>query len=199
KVKIKESHSRCQITRIKIQQSWFQSYQLDMNETIESSTCSGCGTSSFSQCFDAFGDMEDDFRDDQHLPVNSEKALLEFDSLLNCDEDLKRVASVISKVGGNGIKDSTERIMTRLLTERIAVLYNWRGTQYKDRPSKLAFGQFKNVFKLISRSVRMINSGAGSDQKIENSITYWLKHANGRIRTGPTPALGDTGDQRTAD
>ncbi|CAG7832704.1 unnamed protein product, partial [Allacma fusca] len=56
--------------------------------------------------------MEDEFRDDQHLPVNSEKALLEFDSLLNCDEDLKRVASVISKVGGNGIKDSTERIMT---------------------------------------------------------------------------------------
>lgn len=58
-----------------------------------------------------------------------------------------QVASLLS-VGGKDSPDSIRRLMTVLLSHDASLLYNWTGT------GKLAFGQFKNIIKMILGKTR---------------------------------------------
>ncbi|CAG7785804.1 unnamed protein product [Allacma fusca] len=92
------------------------------------------------------------------LPIESEDQLNKFELFLIQDGSLVHLPTILSNVGGTSIKETTERILARIITDCFASLYNWKG------------------------SVGKTSSGKGTDKEIEEAIKYWLKHGKGRIR-----------------
>ncbi|CAG7733857.1 unnamed protein product [Allacma fusca] len=137
---------------------------------------------------------EEEFVNVSSLPVKTVEAVNNYDVYLQTEGATKKVAAIIAKVGGTSIKDATERVLARIFSNSLAVEYNWRGTLYKDKPSKLPLKEKENILNLIRTSARIITCGRGTDHEIEVAIKNWLKNAKARRDAGVTLSVTEAVD-----
>ncbi|CAG7729999.1 unnamed protein product, partial [Allacma fusca] len=72
------------------------------------------------------------------------------------ENGLKSMVTWVSKTGGSGGKDATERIMGALFTNSVASKLNWKGVVKKGVVPKIGIKQFPRIVILIKRCVQTI-------------------------------------------
>jgi hypothetical protein len=128
--------------------------------------------------------------DSPSLPLKTVEELGILESFLNLDGNFKSLVAYLSKTGGSGDKDATERVMKEVLTNLLASKLNWKGVVRKKMAPKVGIQVYPRVIKLIKASVRAIEPKA-SEKSIEECIKYWLKHSKRRVSLN---AIGDAED-----
>ncbi|XP_025092307.1 uncharacterized protein LOC112562915 [Pomacea canaliculata] len=111
--------------------------------------------------------------EDLILPVKTQQELIDLEGLLDDDSFQELLIKSLSCVGGTNAKDCVKRIMKRILTDKVARHYNWKG----QKGEKWAFKGLR-VQTLICKAVRK-NSGCMEtpDNIIEGAIKEWLRFA----------------------
>ncbi|CAG7816265.1 unnamed protein product [Allacma fusca] len=120
------------------------------------------------------------------LPVTTFEELQACNSYVLHDENhLQFFMNFVSTVGGVSIKEATERVLSKILTNEVAAGFNWCGTIKTNVKPKNPLKDFEGLLNLLFGSVRKIISTA-SDKDIETFAKYWLRHAKGRC-SGKSP------------
>ncbi|CAG7818434.1 unnamed protein product [Allacma fusca] len=93
----------------------------------------------------------------------------------------------VSTVGGVSIKEATERVLSKILTNEVAAGFNWCGIVKTTVKPKKPLKDFDGILILLFGSVRKIISTA-YDKDVETCAKYWLRHEKGRcIRKSSNP------------
>ncbi|CAH1367295.1 unnamed protein product [Tenebrio molitor] len=81
----------------------------------------------------------------------------------------------LASVGGSGIESLTRRILKFLISNEVAILYNWKGRD------KLSFEQ-TTVMNVIYEAAKVnFPSSEKNDLVVANSVKLWLKFAKARM------------------
>ncbi|CAG7697377.1 unnamed protein product [Allacma fusca] len=116
-----------------------------------------------------------------HFPLSTKFDLDSCNRYLLADsEHLNYWVQSISPVGGVSVKEATERVLRKLLTNKSATEHNWCGTIKKNCKVKIGLVNYGGIVKLLFGGVRGIKAEA-TDKDIEDCAKYWLKHAKGRM------------------
>ncbi|KAJ1529459.1 hypothetical protein ONE63_006236 [Megalurothrips usitatus] len=110
------------------------------------------------------------------LPLATLAQAEEFDVLLLDDTYFKQVVLYLGALGGSDTVDTTRRVMCKLMTNRLAMAFNWAG-----RPPKRAFRQMRCkdlVINAVRRNPTLPQPVLESD--IEPHMKRWLRYASGR-------------------
>ncbi|XP_018565275.1 uncharacterized protein LOC108906485 [Anoplophora glabripennis] len=118
-----------------------------------------------------------------NLPVFPLKTLDEFLHLENLirDDDTMKLYMVrrLAALGGSGVESITRRIMKFLISNDLAINFNWKG-----RFSKKAF-EHTRIMRIIYDAVKQtFPAREHSDMLVANTVKEWLKHAVTRIKQG---------------
>ncbi|XP_074037963.1 uncharacterized protein isoform X1 [Leptinotarsa decemlineata] len=62
-----------------------------------------------------------------NLPINQECELKEFDRKLEDEDFFRNMSASLLSIGGKDIRDSTSRIMAKLVSHELSLQYNWTG------------------------------------------------------------------------
>ncbi|CAG7823133.1 unnamed protein product, partial [Allacma fusca] len=74
-----------------------------------------------------------------HFPLKSTEELNMFNAKCEQSEEiLLQVITSCRRIGGNDLKNSTERVLCMLMTKSLATEYNWIGKRFTNRPRKIA-------------------------------------------------------------
>ncbi|CAG7728812.1 unnamed protein product [Allacma fusca] len=102
--------------------------------------------------------------------------LYALETFLKNENNRKSLIACVSKTGGSGDKDTTERVKKEILTNRVASKLNWKGVVKKTTVTKVGIQTFPRVVKLVKASAQAIEPKS-TEKSIEECIKYWLKHA----------------------
>ncbi|XP_052122646.1 uncharacterized protein LOC127749254 [Frankliniella occidentalis] len=110
------------------------------------------------------------------LPLKSMAHVDAFENLLLNIAYFKQIVLFLGALGGTDTFDTTRRVMSKLMTNRLAVSFNWAG-----RPPKRAFRQMlcKNLVINAVRQNPMLPQPV-LECEIEQHIKKWLRYASGR-------------------
>ncbi|CAH0550199.1 unnamed protein product [Brassicogethes aeneus] len=112
------------------------------------------------------------------LPISNKKSFKELEEFLENDDNKQYMTRRLAAIGGSNIRNTTMNILKFLLTNQVAMKYNWSG---RDKRS------FKNtnMMKVINDAVKMSYNGRDqlgvSEFNIANAIKDWLKLAKHRF------------------
>ncbi|CAG7665367.1 unnamed protein product [Allacma fusca] len=91
-------------------------------------------------------------------------------------EHLNYWVKAISLVGGVSVKEATERVLRKMLTNKLASEHNWCGTIKKNCKVKIGLVNYGGILKLLFGGVRGIK-GEATDKDVDDCAKYWLKDA----------------------
>ncbi|CAG7785271.1 unnamed protein product, partial [Allacma fusca] len=128
------------------------------------------------------------------LPATNIQQLLECDAFCKSSvANAKKLAVLISRVGGRNVKEATENVLGELMTDAVAVEYNWAGTK-RGETQKLAFKNTRLV-ALIHDSIKLMRHHSRVERsEIEDPVKVWLKNASARIKRCKNSSV-DTADE----
>lgn len=111
-----------------------------------------------------------------NLPVDSIRSIDELSARVRCDTGLKkRLASFLSTLGGRDLGKTVGGIMKALVTSRLALQFNWVGSN-----DKRSFAELK-LAAVVCDAVRMNQSTSlANNKEIEEKIKAWLRQARDR-------------------
>ncbi|KAF5308341.1 hypothetical protein FQR65_LT18224 [Abscondita terminalis] len=111
------------------------------------------------------------------LPLQNDQELNQFDTYIRNNNDIfVALVSYLATLGGNTLTSSTNRIFKYLMSDSIAVQFNY----YGQRSNKRAFSDLM-VKNLIVDAAKKSNPNS-SDKQVEDIIKVWLKHAQERLK-----------------
>ncbi|CAL8117622.1 unnamed protein product [Orchesella dallaii] len=121
------------------------------------------------------------------IPVASSEMLENLYGSLSSDNARNSLIIKLGMRGGKDVRECTRRVMSTLLTDRVAERFSWLGS----RGDKNAFS--KSVLKdLVIDAVRANGkTNLASADDVENAVKEWLKNSKKRLiaegkKTGPT-------------
>ncbi|CAG7784787.1 unnamed protein product [Allacma fusca] len=125
---------------------------------------------------------EGDVSDCPNLPSTTVQELQFVDQFCqSAVTNAKKMASMLSRVGGRNVKDAIENVLSELMADCVAIEYNWAGTK-RGGSQKLAFKNTRLV-ALIHDSVKIMKNHARVERvEIEEPIKVWLKNAGARLK-----------------
>ncbi|CAG7727740.1 unnamed protein product, partial [Allacma fusca] len=128
------------------------------------------------------------------LPATNIQQLLECDAFcISSVANAKKRAVLISRVGGRNVKEATENVLGELMTDAVAVEYNWAGMK-RGENQKLAFKNTRLV-ALTHDSIKLMRHHSRVERsEIEDPVKVWLKNASARIKRCKNSSL-DTADE----
>ncbi|CAH0547083.1 unnamed protein product [Brassicogethes aeneus] len=106
------------------------------------------------------------------FPLHTEDQLKNFDKFLESDDNFSNFVNYLSSVGGDSSYESVKRCLNRILSNEVAMKFNWEGLR-----SKRNF-QVLRLCKALNDAVKK-NLNV-TDKQIEKDIKSWLKHAKER-------------------
>lgn len=111
-----------------------------------------------------------------NLPVDSIRSIDELSARVRCDTGLKkRLASFLSTLGATDLSKTVCGIMKALMTSRLALQFNWVGSN-----DKRSFAELK-LAAVVCDAVRMNQSTSlANNNAIEEKIKAWLRQARDR-------------------
>ncbi|CAG7822791.1 unnamed protein product, partial [Allacma fusca] len=71
------------------------------------------------------------------LPLREMSSVDDLECYLSFDNHIDLLVPFLTRTGGRGEKEATERVLAELLADKIASNYNWMGIIRKDQPKKL--------------------------------------------------------------
>ncbi|CAG7732321.1 unnamed protein product [Allacma fusca] len=89
----------------------------------------------------------------------------------------------LAREGGNNAKECTERVLGRLITNELALRYNWVGKQFKERINKLPITK-TSIPAIVKDAVHVVLPTANC-LDIEETMKSWLRNAKSRIKILP--------------
>ncbi|XP_025162047.1 uncharacterized protein LOC109503742 isoform X3 [Harpegnathos saltator] len=105
------------------------------------------------------------------LPITTFEDITRLEEYLKKEENISPLASYLSTIGGHeDVTSITNRILRRLLSDKIASFYSFLGKR-----NKKAFAHLK-LNSVLMKSVLLALPGS-TQHEIENSVKEWLKHA----------------------
>ncbi|CAH0560614.1 unnamed protein product [Brassicogethes aeneus] len=106
----------------------------------------------------------------------SKEELEHFNTKLADEEYFAQNVRKFKLIGGKDVHDSTRRFLSKILTNSLAMRYNWRG-----RHDKFSFEELKQIILLIVASLRQNSlTNDVTIVQVENSIKNWLRLAGDR-------------------
>ncbi|CAG7720158.1 unnamed protein product [Allacma fusca] len=110
------------------------------------------------------------------LPLKTPEEVMEFSDLVRQSEvTLANIVAFLSRIGGNGTKDCTERIFVKLMTNELANQYNWMGKRFKTRINKLPFTKTV-LLNVVIDSVQSADPGS-TCKEVEETTKTRLRNA----------------------
>ncbi|CAG7712483.1 unnamed protein product [Allacma fusca] len=103
------------------------------------------------------------------LPLKTFESVSTFDMHLSGETNITSLVPFLARTGGIGEKESTERVMTTIMTDFVASHFNWKGVVRKNQPSKVGLKKHGFLGHLIRKTVRTMDPGA-TDKGIEAAI-----------------------------
>ncbi|XP_054723120.1 uncharacterized protein LOC129233080 [Uloborus diversus] len=111
------------------------------------------------------------------LPCQEPENLAELETVLQDEALFHEICNFLSCIGGSSVKDTTRRILSKLISSHLALKYNWKGT----RGVKLGFSSFEQTNKLIFGAVRNnLACSMATEVEVQTVIKRWLMYAKDR-------------------
>ncbi|XP_020297252.1 uncharacterized protein LOC109861835 [Pseudomyrmex gracilis] len=111
----------------------------------------------------------------QILPLSSIENIKEFESLLkNTDEAVMQFKEFLLKIGGNNLRDTIHRTLSKVFTNDCALKCSWKGIRNNFKVSDLYF--VKIMRKIILQHSPM------TETEFDNIVAEWLRFAKQRKR-----------------
>lgn len=110
------------------------------------------------------------------LPVSSIQEMVALDKSLGENKTYLKLVQFLGMLGGKDSDDSTRRVLSHIMTNRLALQLNWAGGE-----RKRSIQEFPRVIQLIVASVRHNSHLKHSTQDmVEQCIKRWLRYAMDR-------------------
>ncbi|KAG8178702.1 hypothetical protein JTE90_011628 [Oedothorax gibbosus] len=108
------------------------------------------------------------------LPLTTVEELRQFDQILQDQDNFNIFRQHLCTFGGDCLQRALSRILKNLVTQQLAVQFNWKG----QRGIKLGFNVFTSInhliFDVLSRNQDYFPA---TRYDVENGIKSWLKYA----------------------
>ncbi|KAK4885918.1 hypothetical protein RN001_002189 [Aquatica leii] len=114
-----------------------------------------------------------DGNNDLGLPITTVGDLTALNNRLEDVNELTKMCQFLQTAGGKDIQDTTRRVLSRIMSNNLAMLYNWSG-----RNDKTSFSSLKKLLIVAVRKNPF--SKNATQQEIESVVKVWLRNASDR-------------------
>ncbi|KAK4887339.1 hypothetical protein RN001_003610 [Aquatica leii] len=115
------------------------------------------------------------------FPLKEDNILQETNQILSENLELySYVLSTIALEGGNNLNECIRKIMKIIISDELAVKYNFKGHKNKEN-----FSNHAHVVKLIIDECVRKNEERATTRQIEDQIAIWLAKAQRRLNAPP--------------
>ncbi|XP_044254823.1 uncharacterized protein LOC123005230 [Tribolium madens] len=111
------------------------------------------------------------------LPLKDLEDFAAFEDKLKSPALYQYMVLRLAAVGGSGIESQCRRIMQYLMTNSLAMKFNWKGKE------KIAFQKTKTMTLIYESAKRTFPEKEKSDYLIEKTIKEWLKYSKQRLKS----------------
>lgn len=111
----------------------------------------------------------------EKIPIKNDLELTAFEDWLMNDSNYRIVLSELTRIGGKSLGQNIRRVLYRVLTDEVALMYSWDGAKEKKALKNL------RLAKVILDSMKFQYKVA-NESDIIGVIKYWLVKAKERIK-----------------
>ncbi|XP_063919542.1 uncharacterized protein LOC135134703 [Zophobas morio] len=118
------------------------------------------------------------------FPVCDEESLQVIEDFISeNEENREKVTSFLSAVGGRNAPEFIRRALSRLISNKFAILYSWVGHKGKKPFSNL------KIAGVLKAAVKKFTRNSWTEKDIELAASKWLAKARDRIKTNKEPKM----------